>query len=123
VHCIFTSTSKQQKWQRSKLRECLNLTTMKTLIKTRTTDLNSMNLKPCGYFGGEFQNKAYKILSDHTYLPHFKGGVWADIMFDEDENVYAVYAEGALTSDSRAIYIELEHEDCPAAFEAMYSKI
>ena len=102
---------------------------MKNLTETRTSDINRMNMKPCGDYAGKFMYEAYNLLNEVTDIPDsseiedFESEWWMDIMFDKDQNVYAVFAEGALTSDSRAIYIELEQEDCPAAFEAMYSKI
>lgn len=96
---------------------------MKTLVKTTTAELNSMNLNFCGDYEGEFQDEAYWLLSEYEDLTTFKGEMWADIMFDMNEKVYAVCASGTLTSDSQAMYIELEQEDCPIAFEAMHSKL
>lgn len=97
---------------------------MKTTIETTTAAIASqMILEHCGDYAGEFQNEAYELLNQVTDLPeYFENEQWADIMFDRQGNVYAIFADGALTSDSPAMYIEIEQEDCPEAFDAMYSK-
>jgi len=112
MRCIFTSTNKQ------------TITTMKTLIETTTAAIASqMILDHCGNYAGEFQDEAYGLLNQVTDLPEFENEEWADIMYDREGNVYAIYADGELTSNSKAIYIELDREDCERAFEGMELKL
>jgi hypothetical protein len=98
---------------------------MKNLIVTTTGTISSqMILDHCGDYAGEFQDKAFDLLSKVTDLPDFEGNQWCDIMFDRDGNVYAIWAEDALTCwNADAKYIQLDQEDCPRAFENMKSKL
>lgn len=97
---------------------------MKTLIETTTGVISSqMILDHCGEYAGEFQDEAYRILTELIDLPEFIENQWTDIMFDRDKNVYAIWAEDSLTCwDAAAMYIQLDRENCPEAFEGMESK-
>ncbi len=96
---------------------------MKSLVIT-TTGQMAGKIHHCGDFGGEFANEAYDIISEREELPEFEGNQWADIMYDNEGRVYAVWAEDALTCWSdKLIYLELEESDCPRAFEKMREKL
>ena len=98
---------------------------MKNLIETTTGTLSSqMILDYCGDYDGEFQDEAFDLLSKVTDLPAFEGNHWADIMFDHSYNIYAIWAEDALTCWNAAVkYIQLDNEDCPKAFAGMNKKM
>jgi hypothetical protein len=97
---------------------------MKTLIETRTGTISSqMILNHCGDYAGKFQDEAFDLLSKVTDLPEFEENQWCDIMFDSDANVYAIWAEDALTCyNADAKYIQLDLEDCEKAFVEMEEK-
>lgn len=83
-----------------------------------------MILDHCGDYAGEFQQEAFDLLSEVCDFPEFEGNQWCDIMYDMEGNVYAVWAEDALTCwNADAKYIQLDREDCPRAFENMKSKL
>jgi hypothetical protein len=43
---------------------------------------------------------------------------WADIMHDSTGKCYAIYAEGELTKQNECcIYVEINREDCPQAYD------
>ena len=98
---------------------------MKNLIETTTGSLSSqIILDHCGDYAGEFQDQAFDLLSTVTDLPDFKENQWCDIMFDRNGNVYAIWAEDALTCyNADAKYIQLDMEDCEEAFKGMEEKI
>ena len=97
---------------------------MKTLIETTTGTLaNQMVLDHCGDYAGKFQYEAFDLLSTVTDLPEFEENQWCDIMFDRHGNVYAIWAEDALTCfNADAMYLQLDREDCEEAFAAMEEK-
>lgn len=97
---------------------------MKNLIETTTGTLaNQMILTHCGDYAGEFQQEAFDLLNEVEDIKDFEGNEWCDIMFDREGNVYAIWAEDALTCwNADAKYIELEKEDCPNAFAGMEEK-
>ena len=96
---------------------------MKTLIETTTGTISSqMILEHCGDYAGKFQDQAFDLLSTVTDLPD-KENQWCDIMYDRKGNVYAVWAEDALTCyNADAKYIQLDREDCEEAFKGMEEK-
>jgi hypothetical protein len=98
---------------------------MKTLIETTAGTITSqMILANCGDHGGWFQDKAFDLLSRVTTLPDFEMNNWADIMYDREGNVYAIWAEDALTCyNADAKYIQLDETDCPEAFAGMMCKL
>lgn len=98
---------------------------MKNLIETTTgTIASQMILDHCGDYAGKFQDKAFDLLSKVTDLPEFAQNHWCDIMFDSDGDVYAIWAEDALTCyNADAKYIQLDKEDCPEAFQGMREKL
>jgi len=98
---------------------------MKTLIETTTGTISSqMILDHCGDYAGKFQDTAFDLLSTVCKLPEFEDNQWCDIMFDHDGDVYAIWAEDALTcSNADAKYIQLDREDCEAAFDGMKEKM
>jgi hypothetical protein len=97
---------------------------MKTLTETTTgTISNQMILDHCGDYAGKFQDEAYDLLSKVCDLPAFDANQWADIMYDRQGNVYAIWAEDALTCcNAEAKYISLDKDDCEKAFEEMNEK-
>jgi hypothetical protein len=97
---------------------------MKTLIETTTgTISNRMILDHCGDYAGKYIDQAFDLLSKVIVLPEFSDNMWADIMYDRDGNVFAIWAEDSLTcQNAYAKYIQLDIEDCPEAFEAMNGK-
>lgn len=100
---------------------------MKNLVETTTGTISSqMILDHCGDYAGKFGTEAYNIIDsliggdDLSYI----NNQWSDIMFDKEGCVYAIYATDALTChDADVLYVELEEDDCPAAFSAMRNKI
>jgi hypothetical protein len=98
---------------------------MKTLTETTTGTISSqMILNYCGDYAGRFQDEAFDLLSSVTDLPEFEKNQWCDIMFDRDGDVYAIWAEDALTcQNADAKYIQLDIEDCPNAFKKMNEKL
>ena len=97
---------------------------MKNLFTTTTGDIASqMILDHAGDYAGKYQHEAFELLNQVTDVPEFEGHHWADIMFDQTGRVYAVWAEDALTCQSAdAVYVELEYDDCPSAFNDMKNK-
>ena len=97
---------------------------MKTLITTTTGTISSqMILNHCGDYAGKFHDEAFELLSKSTALPDFDVNQWADIMFDQDGDVYAVWAEDSLTCyNAEAKYIQLDRDDCEDAFVGMEEK-
>jgi len=95
---------------------------MKNVITT-TGDLSrQMILRSCGDNAGRFQDEAQAIIVPLCDLPSsdWTEDEWADIMYDRKGNVYAIWADGPLTSqDSICVYVELELEDCSEAFLGM----
>ena len=92
---------------------------MKNVITTTAGDLSSqMILAHSGDYAGRFQGQAIGILKDlYDLPPDLEEDDWADIMYDRKGNVYAIWADGPLTSqDSICVYMELDYEDCPEAF-------
>jgi hypothetical protein len=70
---------------------------MKNLIETATgTISNQMILNHCGDFAGKFLDVAFDLLSKVCELPKFENNNWADIMYDRQGNVYAIWAEDSL---------------------------
>lgn len=98
---------------------------MKNLTSTTTGTISSqMILDHCGDYAGKFQDEAFDLLSKVTDLPEFEENQWCDIMFDREGDVYAIWAEDALTCyNADAKYIQLDEEDCPEAFAGMREKI
>jgi uncharacterized protein YuzE len=98
---------------------------MKNLVETTTGTISSqMILDHCGDHAGRFIDQAYDLLSEVTDLPEFEENAWADIMYDKQGNVYAIWAEDALTCyNAEAKYIQLDENDCPQAFKDMKLKI
>lgn len=97
---------------------------MKNLFTTTTGALASMSLDHCGDYAGRYINQAHDLLSEVCDLPEFKNNHWADIMYDRNGNVYAVWAEDAMTcQNARALYIQLSREDYEEAFWGMEEKI
>jgi hypothetical protein len=98
---------------------------MKNLIETTTGNISSqMILDHCGDYAGEFQSEAFDLLSKVTELSDFEENQWCDIMFDQNNNVYAIWAEDALTCyNADAKYIQLVREDCEKTFAAMEEKL
>ena len=95
---------------------------MKNLIETTTGALaNQMTLYHCGNFAGKFQDSAFEIFENYNEVPMtFEGNEWADIMYDKEGNVYAVWSEDVLTCQNAWLnYIQLDEEDCPKAFSEM----
>ena len=97
---------------------------MKNLTSTTTGTISSqMILDHCGDYAGKFQDEAFDLLSKVTDLPEFEENQWCDIMFDREGDVYAIWAEDALTCyNADAKYIQLDEEDCPKAFAEMNEK-
>ena len=97
---------------------------MKNLIETTTGTISSqMILDHCGDYAGKFQDEAFGLLSKVTDLPEFEENQWCDIMFDRNGNVFAVWAEDALTCyNADAKYIQIDREDCEKAFTEMDEK-
>ena len=98
---------------------------MKQLITTTTGTLSSqMILQHCGDYAGRFIDDANDILNQLTDIPEFSNNHWADIMYDRNGNVYAIWAEDALTcQDAECIYVEIEEVDCPEAFAGMKDQV
>jgi viroplasmin and RNaseH domain-containing protein len=99
---------------------------MKNLIETTTGYLSSqMILDHCGDYAGKFQDEAFSIFQElRDGEPNYlDANQWADIMFDRNGNVYAIYAEDSLTCQNAwCFYVQLDHNDCPKAFEEMNEK-
>ena len=84
---------------------------MNTLIKTTTGTLSKqMILTSCSNDDGEFENKAYDLLSEVCKITAFgHSNCWTDIMFDQKHRVYAIWAEDWLTCcNAPAKYVELD---------------
>jgi len=100
---------------------------MKNLVRTTTGDLSSqMILAHCGDYAGMFQDAAYEIIAALWPLPSSdeESDQWADIMWDRQFNIYAIWADGELSSqNSNCFYVELNYDDCPEAFEGMKEQI
>lgn len=99
---------------------------MRNLISTTTGAFSSQIIVDhCGDYAGKFQDEAWKIFYKCVEANlDFKTNEWADIMFDRKGNVYAVWAEDALTcQNATLLYYILDREDCPEAFSAMEEKI
>lgn len=98
---------------------------MKNLIETTTGSISSqMILDHCGDYAGEFQHEAFELLSKVFELPELEGNQWCDIMFDQYESVYAIWAADDLTcNNADAKYMHLDREDCERAFVKMHSKL
>lgn len=98
---------------------------MKTVITTTTGVISSqMILNHCGDYAGRFIDEACGILEKLTDIPEFSDNRWADIMCDKKGNVYAIWAEDALTCQNAAcIYLQIEETDCPEAFQSMKDQI
>lgn len=100
---------------------------MRNLIETTTGNLSKeMVLSHCGDYAGSFQDKAYEIFQEiwNDEINAWDGHIWMDIMYDQNGNVYAVWAEDSLTcQDAWCYYIKLDMEDCPNAFEGMVKKL
>jgi len=94
---------------------------MKNVITTTTGTISSqIILRSCGDNAGRFQGQAIDIIEDLYDLPDWEEDQWADIMYDRKGNVYAIWADGELTSqNSQCVYVQLDYEDFPAAFEGM----
>ena len=86
---------------------------MKTLIETTTGTISKqMTLLPYGHSAGRYQWEAFEILSELCKLPDFYDNEWSDIMYDKQDNVYAIWAEDAMTcSNAKCIYVRLERKD------------
>ena len=96
---------------------------MKTLFTTTTDVLFRMNLTHCGDYAGKFIHEAYDLMREVTDIPVFEENQWADIMYDREGNVYAVWAEDSLTCfNADAMYIQLDRGDCEEAFKGMEEK-
>lgn len=100
---------------------------MKTLIETTTGALSSqMILNHCGDHAGKFQDKAYEIFQElwDSEINAWDGSQWMDIMYDQNGNVYAIWAEDSLTCQNAwCFYIQLDKDDCEQAFSEMKEKI
>jgi hypothetical protein len=100
---------------------------MKNLIETTTGAISSqMILNHCGDYAGKFQDEAFAIFQElwDSELNSWDANQWMDIMFDRNNNVYAIWAEDCLTcQNANAIYIQLDREDCEKAFVEMEEKI
>lgn len=100
---------------------------MKNLIETTTGQLSSqMILNHCGDYAGRFQDQAYEIFQEiwDSEINSWDTNQWMDIMYDRDGNVYAIWAEDALTcQDAWCFYIQLDREDCEEAFENLEEKV
>ncbi|MCT4602470.1 MAG: hypothetical protein N4A59_06175 [Marinifilum sp.] len=94
-----------------------------TIIATTTENLaNQMILNHCGDYAGKYQDEAYEIFQEKwdSEINSWDGKQWMDIMYDRDKNVYAIWAEDSLTCfNAWCYYIELDEDDCPAAFKEM----
>ena len=99
---------------------------MKNLIETTTGTISSqMILDHCGDYAGKFQYEAFAIFQElwDSEINYWDGNQWMDIMFDRDGDVYAIWAEDALTCQNAwCFYIQLDREDCPKAFAEMDEK-
>jgi len=96
---------------------------MKNVTQSTTGTISSqMTLAHCGDYAGMFQDAAYDIIWSLCDLPSCdeEPDQWADIMYDRQGNVFAIWADGELSSqDSQCFYVELALDDCPEAFEGM----
>lgn len=81
-----------------------------------TTDLISLGLSHCGAYPGEFQEEAYKLLGKEW--PTEETTEWADIMIDRSGKVFAVWSKNEMVYNDASIYMEINKDDCPAAFRA-----
>ena len=97
---------------------------MKNLTSTTTGTISSqMILDHAGDYAGKFQDEAFDLINELETLPEFEENQWADIMFDKSGNVYAIWAEDALTcQNADAKYVQLDEVDCPNAFAEMNEK-
>lgn len=97
---------------------------MNKIIRTTTGTLsNQMILNHCGDYAGKFQDSAIDLLDQHCDLPKFEFNHWADIMYDNKGNVFAIWAEDSLTClDADVVYLQLNLCDCPQAFKEMNEK-
>lgn len=110
---------------------------MKNLTSTTTGTISSqMILDHCGDYAGKFQDEAFDIFAKVSGRSSFdmttelceraehEPNSWADIMYDRRGNVYAIWAEDSLTcQNADAMYIQIDREDCEAAFVGMEEKI
>ena len=98
---------------------------MKNLFTTTTGDIASQKvLDHAGDYAGKYQQEAFDLLSELEDVPEFEGNHWSDIMFDKEGKVYAIWAEDALTCwGADAMYVELDYNDCPEAFNEMKKKL
>jgi hypothetical protein len=99
---------------------------MKNLIETTTGAIsNQMILNHCGDYAGKFQDEAYVIFQElwDSEINSWDANQWMDIMYDRNGNVYAIWAEDALTCQNAwCYYVQLDKEDCEKAFIEMEEK-
>lgn len=96
---------------------------MHTVIYTTVGEQRRKNpLYPCGAVIGKYFYDAYYFLQPLLNLPR-PNGQWADMMYDKDKNIYAIWGEDRFGSDAGKItYIQIEEKDCPRAFTEMNAK-
>ncbi len=92
---------------------------MKKLIETTTSEIRGLGLRLLGY-GGEYATEAWELLSDYD-LP-CEDNAWAEIFFDNEGKLYAVWSEDELSCDyCPAAYLELDRQEYAGLYEVMRS--
>lgn len=91
---------------------------MKTLNTSTTGQLlNELGILDHCDYAGQYQSEAFDILNQIIDIPEFSNNEWADILFNKKGEIFAVYAEDALTCyNEKCLYVQIEEKDCPKAF-------
>lgn len=106
---------------------------MKTINYTTTGSLFNHTgiLTHAGDYAGKYQEEAIELINqakieaeDTNFPPENAPEFWADIMMNEGTGVlYAVWADGPLTSYSHCEYVEINENDCERAYKDSLQKI
>lgn len=100
---------------------------MKNLTETTTGQLfNELGiLNHAGDYAGKYQDSAYNIFGQiwDDEINSWDKNQWMDIMYNNNGNVYAIWAEDSFTCQNAwAFYVELEKNDCLDAFIEIENK-
>ena len=98
---------------------------MKTLNET-TTDQVQLEigiLTSAGDSEGRFIQEGFDIINSCEDI-ECTGDKWTDIMHNSKGEVFAIYGEAGLTRyGEKVLFVQLDYEDCPAAFDCTKSHL
>ena len=95
---------------------------MKNVILKTAGNIKKI-LNHCGDMG-EYYEQAISLLAKGEFEAENEVNNWADIMYDRQGTVYAIWAEDELDcTNAQVAYVQLDEEDAPEAFAKMRIKM